>query len=187
VLIAEDDALTAEGLRVNLQALGHEVIGCVESASTIVSQTRLLRPDLLLLDIEMPGGDGLAAVRTLLQEIDLPVVVVSGHSDPEHTEDAVAAGVLAYLVKPVDHRDLRPAIEVALARFRELQALRGEVANLKEALETRKLVERAKGILMRRHKLSEQEAFLRLQRAARDQNRKLGEIAAAVIAADRVL
>jgi response regulator NasT len=146
---------------------------------------RTLEPDLVLMDIAMPGLDGIVAAREILAIRAVPVVMVTGHADPELVERAAAAGVFTYLLKPVGQRDLAAAIPMASARFGELQALRQQVRDLTEALEVRKVVEQAKGILMKRLQVSEAEAFRRLQRRAATQRKSLREISEAVREADR--
>jgi response regulator NasT len=146
---------------------------------------RTLEPDLVLMDIAMPGLDGIVAAREILAIRAVPVVMVTGHADPDLVERAAAAGVFTYLLKPVGQRDLAAAIQMASARFGELQALRQQVRDLTEALEVRKVVEQAKGILMKRLQISEGEAFRRLQRRAAAQRKSLREIGEAVREADR--
>jgi len=147
--------------------------------------TRSLEPDLVLMDIAMPGLDGISAAREILAVRAVPIIMVTGHADPDLVERAASAGVFTYLVKPVGQRDLDAAIRTARARFTELQTLRQQIRDLTEALEVRKLVEQAKGILMKRLQVSEAEAFRRLQRRAAAQRRSLREVAEAVREADR--
>lgn len=150
-----------------------------------MEMARTLGPDLILMDIALPGLDGIAAAREILAFRPLPVVIVTGHADAGLVERAAAAGVFTYLLKPVGQRDLDAAIQMARARFAELHALRQQIQDLAEALEVRKVVEQAKGILMKRLQLSEAEAFRRLQRRAASQRLSLREIAVAVLEADR--
>jgi response regulator NasT len=147
---------------------------------------RTSEPDLILMDIALPGMDGTAAAREILAFRPLPIVIVTGHADAALVERAAAAGVFTYLLKPVGERDLDATIRMARARFAELQALRQQVKDVTEALEVRKTVEQAKGILMQRLHLSEAEAFRRLQRRAAAQRKPLREVAEAVQAADRL-
>jgi response regulator NasT len=147
--------------------------------------TRTLQPELILLDIAMPGLDGISAAREILAVRPVPIIMVTGHADADLVEQAAAGGVFTYLLKPVGQRDLDAAIRMARARFRELQALRQQVRDLTEALEVRKVVEQAKGILMKRLQISEGEAFRRLQRRAAAQRKSVREIAEAVREADR--
>jgi len=187
ILVAEDDSLVALDLVEELQGLGHEVVGSAATGTEAVRLARQLSPDLVMLDIKMPELDGLEAATQITAARPVPIIILSAHSDAELIERAANLGVLAYLIKPVDVRELETTIRVAMSRFREFQALRQEIVDLKEALETRKLVERAKGILMRRKNWTEEEAFHRLQRESQNQNRKIADIAQAIIAADSLL
>jgi response regulator NasT len=184
-LIAEDDGLEAQEMEREVQALGHLVVGTAETGRRAIEMTRTLEPDLVLLDIAMPGLDGISAAREILAVRPVPIVMVTGHADPELVERAAAAGVFTYLLKPVSRRLLDAAIQMARARFAELQALRQQVRDLTEALEVRKVVEQAKGIVMKRLQVSEGEAFRRLQRRAASQRKSIREIAEAVREADR--
>jgi len=168
-----------------IRALGHLVVGTAGTGRRAVEMAHTLEPDLVLLDIAMPGLDGISAAREMLAARPVPIVMVTGHADPELVEPAAAAGVFTYLLKPVGQRNLDAAIQMARARFSELQALRQQVRDLTEALEIRKLVEQAKGILMKRLQVSEAEAFRRLQRRASAQRRSLQDVAEAVREADR--
>lgn len=185
ILIAEDDGLEAQEMERQIRALGHQVVGTAETGRRAVEMARTLSPDMILLDIAMPGLDGISAAQHILAIRAVPIVMVTGHADPDLVERAAAAGVFSYLLKPVTQRDLDAAIQMAQARFAELQALRQQVRDLTEALEIRKVVEQAKGILMKRLQVSEAEAFRRLQRRAAAQRRSILEIAEAVREADR--
>ncbi len=185
ILIAEDDGLVARGLERVVQGLGHSVTGTAGTGRRAVELARTAPPNLVLLDIALPDLDGIAAAREILAVRPVPIIIVTGHGDPDFVERAAAAGVMGYLLKPVSEPALRAGIQVALARFAELQALSQQVSGLTEALEVRKVVERAKGILMKRLQLSEAEAFRRLQRRAGAERRTLREVAQAVCEADR--
>lgn len=185
ILIAEDDGLVARDLERAVQALGHAVAGTAETGRRAVELARTAAPDLVLLDIALPELNGIAAARKILALRPLPIIVVTGHGAPDLVGRAVSAGVMGYLLKPVSDAALRAGIQVALARFAELQALSKQVSGLTEALEVRKVVERAKGILMKRLQLSEAEAFRRLQRRAAAERRSLREVAQAAWEADR--
>lgn len=185
ILIAEDDGLEARELERSLRTLGHRVVGTAETGRRTVEMARALDPDLILLDIAMPDLDGISAAGEILAVRPVPIVIVTGHADPALVERAAAAGVFTYLLKPIGPRDLDAAIQVAQVRFAELQALRRQVADLSQALEARKIVEQAKGILMKRLQVPEAEAFRRLQRRASAQRRSLMDIAEAVRKADR--
>lgn len=182
VLIAEDDPLIAVGLDERLRSLGHEPLGPACDGEEAVQLARIDPPDLYLFDIEMPNLDGLEAATQLTDEgLRRPVVVVTGVDDPTLIERSIASGVSAYLTKPVDSRELQAAIELAAARHAEFEALESEVERAQQALEDRKLVERAKGLLMTALDLSEQEAFRRLQMTARERNLRLADVAARIV------
>ena len=182
VLVAEDDSVVALGLAQRLRVLGHEPIGPVGDGEEAVATAKTSLPDLYLFDVEMPGLDGLAAAAKLAAEgLRRPVVVVTGVDDPGLVDRSIASGVGAYLTKPIDARELEAAIKLAAARHAELQALEAEVAQGQQALEDRKLVERAKGLLMSALKLSEQDAFRRLQLTARERNLRLAEVARRIV------
>lgn len=181
ILIADDEAVIRLGLRTMLEAQGYRVVGEAADGTRAVDLVTRLKPDLVILDIKMPGVNGLQAARRLQRDGNTPVVILTAYSDREFVDSAKASGVLAYLVKPVRESDLRPAIEVAMSRFAEIQALRGEVEDLEDSLETRKVVERAKGILMRKLGIEEAEAFNRIQRESRNTRRPMKEIAQSII------
>ncbi len=145
-----------------------------------------LNPDLIFLDVKMPGLDGISAASTIMTRQPRPIILLTAWSERDLVQRAQEAGVLAYLVKPVREAELVPVIEVAMARFAELRALQQEVGNLKETLETRKLVDRAKGILMQREGIDEQEAFLRIQRQSRNTRTPMREIARAILVSDEM-
>jgi two-component system, response regulator PdtaR len=182
VLVADDDPLISIGLCERLRALGHEPIGPVADGAQAVELARQTLPDLYLFDIEMPNLDGLqAAERLAAESLRRPVVVVTGVEDPSLIERSIASGVSAYLTKPVDTRELQAALGLAAARHAEFEELEAEVDRAQQALEDRKLVERAKGLLMSALGLSEQDAFRRLQLTARERNLRLAEVAARIV------
>ena len=187
VLIAEDDSLTALNLKEQLQSMGHEVAGIVESGCEVVQAAVTLKVDLITLDISLPDMSGLVAARDILQHAPVAIIMITGYSNPEFVADAADAGVMSYLVKPIGEKDLRAAIPVAMQRFQEMQSIRRELKDLKETLETRKLVEKAKGILMRRQQLSEQEAFKKIQKDSQNRNKRMDDIARAIIDAETFL
>lgn len=182
ILIADDEAVIRLGLRSMLEDQGYQVVGEASDGTRALDLVRRLRPDLVFLDIKMPGIDGLQAAQVLLAERAVPVIVLTAYADREFVDKAKDAGVLAYLVKPVRESDLRPVIEVALARFREIRALRDDIGSLEDSLATRKLVERAKGVLMRRDGLDESTAFAHIQRQARNTRKTMKEIAEEILA-----
>jgi two-component system, response regulator PdtaR len=182
VLIAEDDPLIALGLAERLRALGHEAIGPAADGEQAVELARESPPDLYLFDVEMPYLDGIQAAEQLAAEgLRRPVVVVTGVEDESLIERAIASGVSAYLTKPIDTRELQAAIALAAARHAEFEQLEAEVDRAQQALEDRKLVERAKGLLMSALDVSEQDAFRRLQLTARERNLRLVEVAARIV------
>jgi two-component system, response regulator PdtaR len=182
VLVAEDDTVIALGLAERLRSLGHEPIGPAGDGEEAVELARQSHADLYLFDIEMPNVDGLDAAAQLASEgLRRPVVVVTGVDDPTLIERSIASGVSAYLTKPIDSRELQAALELAAARHEEFEALEAEVDRAQQALEDRKLVERAKGLLMSALNLSEQDAFRRLQMTARERNLRLAEVAGRIV------
>jgi AmiR/NasT family two-component response regulator len=187
VLVADDESLRVMSLKGQLESIGHRVIAEAANGKEAVTLARELRPDLAILDIKMPEMDGIEAAQTITQEHPIPIILLTAFSEKELAERAANANVAAYLMKPVSEQDLLPAIALAVSRFKEFQSLHHEVDDLRDALETRKLVERAKGILMRRLNLTEEEAFRRMQRRSQNENKKLGEIAEAIITADGML
>ncbi len=187
ILIADDESLRVMSLKGQLETLGNKVIAEAANGKEAVSLARELKPDLAILDIKMPEMDGIEAAKTITQERPIPIILLTAFSERELAERAAEANVSAYIMKPVSEQDLLPAIALAMSRFKEFQALHREVDDLRDALETRKLVERAKGILMRRLNLTEEEAFRRMQRRSQNENKKLGEIANAIITADGML
>lgn len=188
VLIAEDDPVVALGLEKRIRSLGHVPVGPVGDGHDAVAEAEATAPDVYLFDIGLPGLDGLEAA-TRLAELGLrrPVVIVTGADDPALIERAISSGVGAYLTKPIESRELEAAIAVATARHEELRALEAEVQSGRQALEDRKLVERAKGLLMSALQLSEPEAFGRIQRTARERNLRLVEVARAIVDQEPVL
>ena len=182
VLIAEDDPVIALGLVERVRSLGHETVGPAADGAEAVELARAETPDLYLFDIEMPNLDGLEAAQQLAEEgLRRPVVVITGVEDPSLVERSIASGVGAYLAKPVDTRELQAALGLSAARHLEFQQLEAEVDRAQQALEDRKLVERAKGLLMTALDLSEADAFRRLQQTARERNLRLADVAARVV------
>jgi response regulator NasT len=182
VVIAEDEAIIRMDLRETLEEEGYEVVGETGRGDTAVELVRDLLPDLAILDIKMPGIDGLAAARIINAEKLCGVLVLTAFSQREVVEEARDAGALAYLVKPFQKSDLVPAIEVAIGRFRELRAMTGEIDALGEQLEARKAIDRAKGVLMDELDMSEQDAFTYIQRTAMSERSKMRQIADRIIA-----
>jgi response regulator NasT len=186
-LIAEDESLTRTILRARLEKLGHQVVAEVENGIQAIEAARNTRPDVIIMDIRMPEMDGIEAARKIMEETPCALLFLTAFSDKELIEQASETGAVAYLMKPFRKEDLAPALEVAVRRFRQIQSQSQEIADLKEALETRKLIERAKGILMDRMKLTEEEAFKRIHFQARNQNKKMREIAESIITASELI
>lgn len=187
VLIADDESIRLLSLRAQLTALGHHVVAEAATGEEAVALARKMQPDLAILDIKMPVMDGIEAAEQITQARPIPIILLTAYSESQLVERAAKANISAYLMKPVAEEDLLPALTLALTRFREFHAMRQEVADLREALEARKLIERAKGILMRRLNLTEEEAFRRLQRQSQETNRKLAQVAEAIVVADQML
>ncbi|MFS8478524.1 MAG: response regulator [Micromonosporaceae bacterium] len=182
VLIAEDEALIRLDLAEMLVEEGYEVVAEAGDGEAAVRLTEELKPDLVILDIKMPVMDGLAAAERIAEARLAPVVILTAFSQRDLVERARAAGAMAYLVKPFQKTDLVPAIEIALSRFQEISALESEVATLAERLETRKLVERAKGRLMTVFAMAEPQAFSWIQRTAMDHRMTMREVAERILA-----
>jgi len=184
VVIAEDEAIIRLDLKEILEEEGYEVVGETGLGDEAVRLVRDLQPDLAILDIKMPGMDGLTAAREITQDRLAAVLILTAFSQRELIEQARDAGALAYLVKPFQKSDLVPAIEMALGRHRELLALSREVKGLEQQLETRKIVDRAKGILMDGHGMNEAQSFSWIQRRAMDERTTMRAVAERVIAGE---
>lgn len=182
ILLAEDESIIRLDLRDIIERAGHEVCAEAKDGEEAVELARREEPDLAILDVKMPRLDGIEAARRILDERPIPIVMLTAYSQEELVSRAVEAGVFGYLVKPFREADLVPAIQAASARHDELTALREEAESLTEALATRKVVERAKGLLMQREGLTEQESFSRLRRASQISGRPMRVVAEALIA-----
>ena len=182
IVLAEDEAIIRLDLRESLQEEGYEVVGDVGRGDKAVEMVEALKPDVAIFDIKMPGMSGLEAAKIVSDKRICPVVMLTAFSQREIIEQARDAGALAYLVKPFQKTDLVPAIELAIARFAELKSLTGEVAALGAQLEIRKLIDRAKGVLIDKHQMSESDAFSFIQSMAMSQRLKMGDIAEQIIA-----
>jgi len=187
VLVVEDSSFIAMGLRADLERLGHTVVGMAASAAEARELFRQSAPDLVLMDIRLGEDDGIELTRELLAERPCPVVILSAYSDSELVSRAAAAGVFGYLVKAVSPDLLKVQIEVAISRFAESQQLRQQTEDLTRTLETRKVVERAKGILMKRLSLDEQAAHRKLQLESQRRRISIGECAKRVIDSEKML
>jgi len=183
VIIADDESIIRMDLREMLTNLGYLVIGEVGDGRSAVNLARELKPDVVIMDIKMPDMDGIGAAKILTEERISPVLLLTAYSQQELIERAKEAGVVGYIVKPFRESDLAPAIEVAVARFAEFRALEEEVGDLKLALETRKLVDRAKGILMDGQGITEAEAFRKIQKMSMNTRKPMKEVAEAIILA----
>lgn len=181
VVIAEDEVLIRMDLAEMLGEEGYDVVGQAGDGQTAIDLAEQLRPDLVILDVKMPVLDGIAAAESIARQRIAPVVILTAFSQRDLVERARDAGAMAYLVKPFSQTDLVPAIEMALSRFAELSALEGEVADLTERLETRKAVDRAKGILQQQLQLTEPEAFRWIQKTAMDLRLSMRQVADGVV------
>ena len=187
VIIADDESIIRMDLREMLTNLGYLVIGEVGDGRSAVNLARELRPDVVVMDIKMPDMDGIDAAKVLTEERVAPVLLLTAYSQQELIERAKDAGVVGYIVKPFRESDLAPAIEVAVARFAEFRALEKEVGDLTLALETRKLVDRAKGILMDSQGLTEAESFRKIQKMSMNIRKPMKEVAEAIILAQQAV
>lgn len=184
VLIADDEALTRMGLRAMLREIGHTVVGTAADGAVALRLACERRPDLAVLDIKMPGMDGLAVAKAIAEQCPLPVVMLTAYSERDLVERAAATEtVQAYLVKPIREADLVPALELAVARFAEWQALRREAANRQEALAAREWLAQAKRMLIERDGFSEHEAFLEIQHRARRRRETMRQVAEEIVRA----
>lgn len=181
VVVVDDEVLILQDLKETLEGLGYLVVGTAGDGRSGVNLARQLKPDAVVMDVKMEGMDGIEAAKVLTEERVAPVVLVTAYTETELVQRAQQAGVVAYISKPFRPNDLQPAIEVGIARFREFEALRKENEDIKESLETRKLVDRAKGILMTTQGLGESDAFRKIQKMSMDTRRPMKDIANAII------
>jgi len=186
IAIADDDADVRDFLQQFLPMLGHAVSSVATTGKELVEHCRQAPPDLIIADVKMPDMTGLEAVEAINKYAQVPTILVTGHAVPAWLEKAKDLGVMAYLVKPVTEHDLAPAIALARRHFEEVQALRKESAELRQALEERKLIERAKGAVTRRCGVNENEAYRRMRKVASNANRKMADVAAQVLASEAV-
>jgi len=187
VIIADDESIIRMDLREMLTNLGYLVVGEAGDGRSAVNLARELKPDVVIMDIKMPDMDGIDAAKILIEERVAPVLLLTAYSQQELIERAKEAGVVGYIIKPFRESDLAPAIEVAIARFAEFRALEKEVGDLKLALETRKLVDRAKGILMDTQGLTEAQAFRKIQKMSMNTRKPMKEVAEAIILAHQTV
>ena len=181
IIIADDESLIRLDLREMLTHLGYDVIAEAGDGRSALDLARKLQPDLMIMDIKMPDLDGIAAAEELTREQIAPVVLLTAYSDQALVERAKEAGVVGYVVKPFREAELMPVIELSLARFKEFQSLERELGDLKEALEARKQIERAKGVLMEVYGLKESEAFHRIRKTSMDARKSMREVAEAIL------
>lgn len=184
IVIADDEQDVRDHLTLVLPRIGHEVVGAAQDGRELVELCRTLNPDLVITDIKMPEMDGIDAAVKIYEERPIPVIIVSAYHDRKSIERAKLDHIMAYLIKPVTEQHLPPAIGIAVARFKQFEAIHKEAKDLRQALQERKLIERAKGIVMQRSGLAEEDAFARLQKLARDGNKKLVEIAEIILTAE---
>ncbi|MEI6179887.1 MAG: response regulator [Chloroflexales bacterium] len=187
ILIADDEPLIRMNLRETLEEQGYLVVGDVGDGQSAVNLTRQVRPDLVLLDIKLPQVDGLAAAKQITSEGLAPVLLLTAHSSRELVEQAREAGVRGYLIKPIRDTELMPLIEVTLARWGEHTSRHKELGQLKDRLETRKLIERAKGYLMDQQGLNESDAFRRIQQLAMNSRKTMREVAQALLLTQQLI
>ena len=186
IIIADDESLIRLDLREMLTHLGYDVIGEAGDGRSALELARRLLPDLVIMDIKMPEVDGIAAAEELTRAKIAPVVLLTAYSDQGLVERAKEAGVVGYVVKPFREAELMPVIELSRARFNEFRTLEREVGNLKDALETRKVIERAKGVLMETHGMRESEAFHRIRKTSMDARKSMKEVAEAILLAHEI-
>lgn len=186
VVIADDETIIRLDLKTLLEEMGHEVVGEAADGQKALELARSLRPDVIIMDIKMPVMDGLDAAKIIADEKIAPVVLLTAYSQKDLIERAKEAGVFGYLVKPFQESDIMPAIEIAVSRYLEMQELETTVGDLEDKLETRKVIDRAKGILMDKYKMNEAEAFRRIQQQSMNQRRSMKEIADAILIANDI-
>ncbi len=187
VLIADDEKPVAAGLQGQLETMGYDVVAVVHDGHNAIEVCRRQLPDVVLMDIEMPGLDGLSAARQIVLDPGTPVVILTAHGHANLIDQAVEDGVVYYLLKPVTSPSLHAALQMAVARSRELKDLRQSVNTLETTLRERKLIERAKGILMTRRNMPEAEAFRFLQRQSQDRRMPMAKLAESIVQADELL
>ncbi len=186
LVIADDESIIRMNLKETLVGLGYLVVGEAGDGASVIHVARELKPDLVLMDIKMPKLDGIQAARILTEEKIAPVLLLTAYSDRDLVDRAKEAGVVNYVVKPFREAELLPAIEIAMARYQEFLEMDKQIADLKETLDTRKIVERAKGILMDTQGLKEAEAFRKIQQLSMNTRKSMKEIAQAILLANEI-
>ena len=184
IIIADDEPDMREYFQQVLSRLGHIVVAAARDGRELVDLCHAAKPDLVITDIKMPERDGIDAAVQIYQDRPIPVILVSAHQDASLIERAEMDHIMGYLVKPIKHGDLAPTIAIAVRRFEQFKTLRQEATDLRQALADRKVIEKAKGVLMKKRGLEESEAFRRLQKLASDKNRKLVDIASIILTAE---
>lgn len=184
IAVADDEPDMRDYFRAILPDLGHEVVAVASNGRELVEACRIEKPDLVITDIKMPDMDGIDAASQIYRQGPIPVILVSAFHDADFIRRAEADHILAYLIKPIKQVDLEPAIAIAVRRFEQFEALRKETTDLKQALEDRKTIEKAKGVLMKKAGLDENDAFRRLQKLASEKNLKLLAIAQMILTAE---
>ncbi len=187
ILIADDEKPVAQGLQGQLETLGYDVVAVVDDGQRAVEVCRRTLPDVVLMDVEMPGLDGISAAHQITRDPGTPVIILTAHGHPNLVEQAVQEGVIQYLLKPVTTASLHAAIQTAVASSREMRSLRESVNSLETTLRERKLIERAKGILMTQRSMSEPEAFRFLQRQSQDRRMPMAKLAESIVQAFELL
>ena len=183
IVIADNESIIRMDLRELLEEAGHTVVGEAVNGRKAIELTRIMKPDLVIMDIKMPEMDGIAAAKVISDEGIAPVLLLTAFSQSEIVERAKDSGVLAYLVKPIQESSLFPAMEIAMSRWQEMKELEGELEQVKDSLELRKTLDRAKGILMAAHGISESEAYRRIQRYSMMKRKSIKEAAEAILRA----
>src|SRR4051812_3239614 len=186
VAVADDERDVRDYMQDVLTRLGHQVVAVAETGRQLAEQVKAVAPDLVITDIKMPDMDGIETSLAVNRDRQVPVILVSAHHDAELLTRAGADHIMGYLVKPVKEADLKTAISLAMQRFGQFLALAREASDLRQALEDRKLIERAKGVLMKRLRVDEEESFRRLRKLSSDRNRKLVEVAREVVGAEDI-
>lgn len=187
VLIAEDHAASRKAIKARLEALNYEVVAETANGDEAFKLSVELKPSLIFMDVKMPKMSGIEAAKKISAISSIPIILLTGHASEDLADEAIEAGVFAILTKPITAKQFTPALKLALKRHEEFASLKHEVVDLKEAIEARKVIERAKGILMKRSNVSEEEAFKILQKQSQKENKKMHEIASIIISASKVL
>ena len=184
IVVADDEPLLIEEIEAYLQDAGHEVVGKASTGVELMEQCKALQPDVVVTDIMMPEMDGLEAISLICEKRAVPVILISAYHDDAYIRRAKEHSIMSYLIKPIDEGGLRTSLSLAMRRFKEFEVLRKENVDLKQALEERKIIEKAKGILMKRTSLDENASFQRLQKLARDKGISMITVAQSILDAE---